>query len=237
MVSMDLVRFGRGIRALRIRRRWRQQDLADAAGVSRQKIARIEVGQSQAIPARDLEKVAQSLGARAEVRLSWNGEALDRLLDGEHARLIDLVAAMLRTHAWEVAIEVTFWIRGERGSVDILAWLPAHRIVLVVEVKSVVPDQQAMLMALDRKARLGLEIARERGWDGRWVARLLVIRASRTARRRVEAHPETYAAVFTHRHAAVRSWLRSPAPVQRFAGLLFVADAHTTSTRHRVPKA
>jgi hypothetical protein len=42
----------------------------------------------------------------------------------------------------------------------------------------VVPDQQAMLAALDRKLRLGLEIGRERGLDGVAAARLLVIKES-----------------------------------------------------------
>lgn len=234
---MDLVRFGRGVRALRMRRRWRQLDLAVAAGVSRQKIVRIELGRSSDVPIRDFEKVAQELGARVDMRLNWNGEALDRLFDADHARLVDLVAALLRSNSWEVAVEVTFWIRGERGSVDILAWHSELRIALVVEVKTVVPDQQSMLAAFDRKARLGLDIARERGWHGVFVGRLLVIRTSRTSRRRVEAHPETYAASFSHRSRAARMWLKAPVPASPFSGLLFMTDAHGASTRHRVPKS
>lgn len=234
---MDLVRFGRGIRALRHRRKLRQQDLADAAGVSRQKVGRVELGQSSDIPVRDLEKLAQELGARVDLRLNWNGEALDRLLDADHARLVDLVAALLRSSGWEVAVEVTFWIRGERGSVDILAWHAALRIVLVVEVKTVVPDQQSMLAAFDRKARLGLDIAKERGWNGAFVGRLLVFRSTRTSRRRVETHAETYAAAFSHRSRAARSWLKAPVTSAPFSGLLFVTDAHGTSTRHRMPKS
>ena len=93
---------------------------------------------------------------------------------------------MLRRAGWEVAAEVTFWIRGERGSVDLLAWHAPTGIVLVVEIKTVVPDQQSMLASHDRKARLGLEIAKARGWNGAVVAKLLVIRESRTSRRRVD---------------------------------------------------
>jgi transcriptional regulator with XRE-family HTH domain len=233
---MDLIRFGRGIRALRHRRKWRQQDLANESRLSRTKIARIELGRSEDIPVRDLTKVAAMLGARTELRLNWNGEALDRLLDADHARLVDLVAALLRATGWEVAIEVTFWIRGERGSIDILAWHPRERIVLVVEVKTVVPDQQSMLATLDRKSRLGLEIARERGWQGVAVGRLLVMRTSRTTRRRVAAHAETYASTFTHRTRGARAWLAAPVASKPFAGLLFVSDVHATNTRHRVSR-
>jgi transcriptional regulator with XRE-family HTH domain len=233
---MDLIRFGRSIRALRMRRKWRQIDLALAAHVSRAKVVRIELGQSDAMPVRDLDSVAQVLGARTDLRLSWNGEALDRLLDGEHAGVVETVARMLRSDGWDVAVEVTFWIRVERGSIDVLGWHPRERIVLVVEVKSVVPDQQAMLAALDRKLRLGLEIGRERGLEGVAAARLLVIKESRTSRRRIEAFRATYDAAFPQRSTAVRAWLRRPSATGRFSGLLFLSDVHGASTRHRVPR-
>lgn len=233
---MDVVRFGRGVRALRIRRRWRQADLAVAARVSRSKVARIEVGHVEGMPTRDLERVAQALGARVDLRLSWNGEALDRLLDGEHARLVDVVAATLRLAGWEVVLEATFWIRGERGSIDVLAWHPSARVVLIVEVKSVVPDQQSMLASLDRKVRLGAAIAHERGWNAAAVGKLLVVRDTRTARRRVAALAETYAIAFPARFAAIRRWIRQPNSSVPLAGLLFLPDSQGLSTRHRVPR-
>ncbi|MBI2782085.1 MAG: hypothetical protein HYX55_09865 [Chloroflexi bacterium] len=58
-----------------------------------------------------------------------------------------MVAGQLRALGWEVVLEATFFIRGERGSIDVLAWHAASRVVLVIEVKSVVPDIQAMLAA------------------------------------------------------------------------------------------
>jgi transcriptional regulator with XRE-family HTH domain len=233
---MDLVRFGRGIRALRHRRGWRQQDLADAAGVSRSVVVRIETGQSGSIPLAEADRIAGSLGARSDLRLSWNGEALDRLIDADHARLVEVVAARLRLAGWEVAAEVTFWIRGERGSVDLLAWHPLTRLVLVVEIKTVVPDQQSMLASHDRKVRLGLEIAKSRGWNGAAVGKLLVIRESRTARRRVEAHATTYGTEYSDRALAIRRWLERPNASQPLRGLWFLSDGRETSTRHRVPR-
>src|SRR5262245_29674192 len=161
---MDMVRFGRGIRALRLRRRWRQIDLARAAGISQSSAARIELGRGRRMPVETLEKVAAALDARVDVRLSWMGEALDRLLDQDHAALVEVVAARLGIAGWDVRTEVTFWVRGERGSVDVLAFHASSGVVLVVEVKSVVPDVQATLSVHDRKSRLGIEIARSVGW-------------------------------------------------------------------------
>lgn len=231
---MDLVRFGRGIRALRHRRGWRQQDLADAAAVGRSVVVRVETGQSGNVPLSKLERLAGALGARSEFRLSWNGEALDRLIDADHARLVEVVATVLRRAGWEVAAEVTFWIRGERGSVDLLAWHAPTRIVLVVEIKTVVPDQQSMLASHDRKARLGIEIAKARGWSGGAVAKLLVIRESRTSRRRVESHETTYATEYPDRAIAIRRWLLRPDASKLMRGLWFLSDGRQASSRHRV---
>lgn len=231
---MDLVRFGRGIRALRIRHGWRQRDLAGAAHLSPTMIARIERGASVSIPAGKLEQAARALGALADLRLNWNGEALDRLLDGDHARLVEHVAGVLRSLGWEVVLEATFLIRGERGSVDILAWHAASRCVLVIEVKSIVPDIQAMLAALDRKGRLAIEIARARGFEPVAVARLLVVGDTRTSRRRIDAVSATFAAEFPDRAIAVRHWLASPSAAAPLRGLWFLSARQGVTARHRV---
>ena len=197
---------------------------------------RIETGQAGNVPLAKVDRIAGTLGAWTDLRLSWNGEALDRLIDADHARLVEVVAAVLRLAGWEVAAEVTFWIRGERGSVDLVAWHARTRLVLIVEIKTVVPDQQSMLASHDRKVRLGLEIAKSRGWHGTAVAKLLVIRESRTARRRVEAHATTYGTEYPDRAFAIRRWLEHPDASQLLRGLWFLSDGRRTSTRHRVPR-
>lgn len=237
MRAVDLVRFGRGIRALRLRRRWRQMDLAATAHVSASIIARIERGLGGSIPARKLDQVAQALGAATDLRLNWNGEALDRLLDGAHARIVEFVAERLRRFGWEVVLEVTFSVRGERGSIDILAWHAASRVLLVIEVKSVVPDIQAMLVSLDRKWRLAIEIARARGWAPLAVGRLLVIGDTRTSRRRVEAVAATFATEFPSRAVEVRRWLERPTADVPLRGLWFVSASQGLTIRHRVRRS
>ena len=188
------------------------------------------------MPIETLAAVANALGARVDVRLTWQGEALDRLLDQDHAAIVEVVAKRLRDAGWDVRTEATFWIRGERGSVDILAWHAGSRTVLVIEVKSVVPDIQATLSNHDRKARLGREIARGVGWDAVNVARLLVIGESRTARRRVEANRETFAATLPDRFAQVRGFLAEPQVAPALRGLLFASASPRGTTRHRQPR-
>jgi len=233
--GVDAVRVGKSIRALRRRRGWRQADLASAARVSSSTVSRLECGGLDGLTLETLESLAAALGARIDLRLLWNGEALDRLLDAAHADLVEDVAALLRRAGWDVAVEVTFNVRGERGSVDVLAFESHSRTVLVVEVKSVVPDLQATLSALDRKTRLARDIAAERAWRPSSVGRLLVIAASRTARRRVEEHAATFRAAFPARSHAVAAWLRSPAGDSRFSGLLFLPNHREAGVRHRMP--
>jgi transcriptional regulator with XRE-family HTH domain len=234
IVAVDFVRVGRSVRALRRRRGWRQTDLARAARTSQTTIGRIERGQGDRVPPRTLDRILQALGARLRIQVDWNGEALDRLLDSEHARLVEETIGYLSRLGWECAAEVTFSIDRERGSVDILAWHAGARVLVVIEVKTVVPDVQAMLAALDRKTRLGKLIAKARGWQPVSVGCLLVIRESRTSRRRVEAHGLTFAAELPQRGVAVRRWLANPAPGSPVRGLWFVSDRHDATPRHRV---
>jgi transcriptional regulator with XRE-family HTH domain len=234
---MDLRRFGRGIRALRVRRRWRQSDLAAASKVSRSQVGRIERGESRHLQLETVDRVAVAVGGSTELLLRWNGEGLDRLLDHEHARLVEAVVRRLRALGWEVAVEVSFARFGERGSVDVLAFHPGRRALAVFEVKSVTPDMQAMLGGLDRKARLGPTIARERGWDSVLVARILVLADTRTNRRRLDAHEATVRAALPAGTREVLRWLADPAP-PGLAGVWFLTDDpqanRTLRQRHRV---
>ena len=64
--------------------------------------------------------------------------------------------------------EVSCSIWGERGSIDLLAWQPRRRALLVIEVKTEITDVGATLATLDRKRRLAPAIVRElEGWTDR----------------------------------------------------------------------
>jgi transcriptional regulator with XRE-family HTH domain len=231
---VDAIRFGRAVRALRMRRRWRQVDLATAVGCSKALVWRVESGRGDRVIPRTLEHIAQALGARVTLRIDWNGEALDRLLDHDHSAIVDRVIRVLGDVGWQVTPETTFSLDGERGSVDILGWHAASGTLLVVEVKSVVPDIQAMVIALDRKVRLGPRIGLQHGWRAGSVASLLVIGDTRTSRRRVAAHAATFGSRFPDRIVAIRRFIANPAG-RSLSGLWFLSGASRGSARHRTP--
>jgi hypothetical protein len=179
-----------------------------------------------------LVRVAAALSARIDVKLLWQGEGLDRLLDAGHAELVERTLELLTASDWLVATEVSFNVRGERGSIDILAFHEATGSLLVIEIKSVVPDMQAMLFGIDRKGRLARDIATERGWQVTSVSRMLVFPDDRTARRRVVRHGATFKAALPSGTVDVRRWIRRPQGTVN--GVLFLSDAHKASARHRV---
>jgi hypothetical protein len=112
---------------------------------------------------------------RVEVIARWRGGELDRLRNVRHATLASAVAGYLLSLGWQVSPEVSFAIYGERGWVDILAWHPPSRTLLVVEVTTELVDIHDTLGVLDRKARLAPKIAQERGWRPTSVAAWLVV--------------------------------------------------------------
>jgi transcriptional regulator with XRE-family HTH domain len=234
---VDLGRLGRGVRALRRRRGWRQVDLAAAAGVSRSQVVRIEAGESAAMPVGVVERIAASAGGSLDLLLRFHGEGLDRLLDEAHAGLVDTLVALLRGLGWDVAVEVSFSRFGERGAIDVLAWHPVRRALAVFEVKSVTPDIQAMLAGLDRKARLGPSIAAERGWEAAVVGRILVLGDTSTNRDRLTRHEATVGTALPAGTREVRRWLASPG-APGLAGVLFLRDVRGAGVpqrgRHRV---
>jgi transcriptional regulator with XRE-family HTH domain len=230
-LRVDPVRFGLSLRALRRRRGWTQTQLAAAAGISQTAISRIERGRGDRLTVRTLAHVLATLGARISVRVLSHGEDLDRLLDAGHAEIVERVTRLLRRRGWEVAPEVTFSVYGERGSIDVLATHPSTGALLVVEVKSAVPDVQATLAGIDRKARLALGIARERGWPARSISRWLVLPGDKTSRRRVERHAATFSAALPGRTVEMRRW--STAPEGAMAGVMFVSPGTHATARHR----
>ena len=229
---MDAVRLGLSIRALRRRRRWTQDQLGRSAGLSDSAISRVERGGADRLSVRALSRIADQLGARLTLHVMWQGEDLDRLLDRDHAHLVDAMIRRLELSGWTAIPEMTFRIGPERGSIDIFARHPMGDQLLVVEVKSVVPDIQAMLSSLDRKARLASSIAGENGWRIGPVSRLLVLPGDRTARRRLDVFAATFSRALPARNVEVRRWINDPrGPI---SGVMFLSDVTQAGPRHRV---
>jgi transcriptional regulator with XRE-family HTH domain len=227
---VDSLRFGATIRVARIRRGWRQSDLAPAAGVSRSTVSRIERGVFDEISYGTLVRVAAALEVRVELLTRSRGADLDRLLNQKHAALAEAVIAWFRRiGGWVLRPEVSFSHWGERGIVDLLAWHERSSTLLVIELKTEIVDVGELLGTLDRKRRLAREIAKPFGWRPTVIGVCLLVAEGRSGRRRVLAHEATFRAALPDDGRRLRTWLR--VPVGELAAIAFVSDARRGSVR------
>ncbi len=151
-------------------------------------------------------------------------------MNARHAGLADAVLARLaRVPGWVVRPEVSFGVSGERGIVDLLAWHAARRVLLVIELKTEIVDVGELLGTLDRKRRLGREIAEPLGWKPAVVATWLIVAEGMTNRRHIEAHGATFRAAFPSDGRRLRGWLADPADELR--ALTFFSDRPVGTVR------
>jgi transcriptional regulator with XRE-family HTH domain len=220
------------IRALRIRRGWRQSDLARAARCSQQTISVLERGHVEMMPLELLRAIAIALEARVEYDLRWRGGAIDRLLDARHSELVGVVVRRLHDAEWEPAVEVSYSHFGERGSIDVLGWHKSSRTLAVVEVKSVLASLEETLRRHDVKVRLATMLGAER-WSERAAAvgRLLVLPDDSTSRRLVRAADPVLRAALPGDGEACRGWLAHPHGP--FAGIWFLSPTSGRIAKQR----
>jgi hypothetical protein len=139
-----------------------------------------------------LRRVFAAVDAGFEGTVQWRGPGLERLLDADHAHLCGIATERLRRNGWDPLVEASYSIRGERGSIDILAGKIECRCVVVEEVKTSLVSVEATRRKLDEKARLVREqlCGNRFGWMPRTVGRLLVLPDTTSTRRSVARHED-----------------------------------------------
>jgi len=226
---MDDQRIGRILVILRQRRGWRQADLASGSGVSQSAISDIERGRIDRYTLRTVRAVLGAVDGTAVLDVIWGSRGdLDRLLDADHARLMQLWAHGHRQAGWDVWNEASYSIYGERGRIDQLAFHAPTGVLEVTEAKTGIWDVQETLGRLDAKVRLAPTVAAERGWRIRRVVGALVIADGRTVRRRVSQHKMLFAR-YEVRGRSAHAFVRDPRRAAE--GLLVFVPLPTTNHR------
>ena len=222
---------GTAIRSVRRRRGLRQRDVAQMAHVSQDLVSLVERGRLEQMGVGSVRKIAAALEIGLPFAPRWRGGELARLLDQEHALLVETLVRLLQRAGWTTLVEYSFNHYGERGSADVVGWHQTHAALLIAEVKSRIVDSQDLHSVLDRKARVvpGL-LGRERGWRPRVVGRLVFVAGTRSNRSVVTRHPSTFGTTLPQRGREARRWLR--APQGGLSALWFVAPTTPIRGKH-----
>src|SRR6266446_3765691 len=115
LLAVDDQRVGALLRNLRVRRGFRQIDVARLAGISDVTVSRLERGHLDSLSVAAIRRVARVLEARLEIGLWTRSGDVERVANARHAELVEGVIAALMTAGWVARPEVSFNLRSERG--------------------------------------------------------------------------------------------------------------------------
>lgn len=141
-----------------------QAELAAAARVSRAHIASVESGRANP-SLQTVERIAAALGLDLQL-LGRTPVVIDPPIqrDAVHAWCSGYVDRRLSRLGWDVRREVTI-VRGRvRGWIDLLAYDPRRRLLLIIEIKTWIDDVGSIERQLDWYIREGPAVARALGW-------------------------------------------------------------------------
>ncbi len=235
-------RLGAIARAVRRRQGLRQSDLAAAAGVDRSTISHLESGGADRLTIGTIRRCLEPLGMRVELRATWHGPELDRLLDEDHAALEAGWTRRLARWGWATWPEVSYSRYGERGRIDLVGWHPEAGMLLIIECKTVLGDAQATLGTIDAKARLARFVARQLDLPTPTaIVPVLIFRESMSSRRHLAALEPLFRRFGLRGRPAI-TWLRRPAAPCPSGLLIFSSVNHgslrgRSGRRLRVPRA
>jgi transcriptional regulator with XRE-family HTH domain len=208
---MDDAKVGAAVRAVRIRKRLTQAEVAQLASVRPSAVSLLERGLFGDLPLTTLRGIAAALGMWYDITPRWRGVDLNRLVNGPHDALQGGVLRWLaKLPGWIAMPEVSFSIFGERGAIDILAWHAATQTLLIVELKTFLVEPAELVRKMHQRMRLARRIGAEQGWRPRTVAQWVIVTDTRTNRRHLAAHRALLAPLATLDGRRMRTWLRSP---------------------------
>ena len=216
------------MRSVRTKKRLRQQDVAELAGVSQGTVSLVERGHCRRLSIEVLGQIAAVLDVRIDIVARWRGGDADRLLSRKHSRLAQRFAALVSERArWTFEPEVSFAFYADRGVIDQLGWHQSCAHLLVVELKTEFTDINELMGTLDRKVRVAGAVAASRGWTPRLVSGWVVVLDTRTNRRHAAEHSALLRSKYPADGRQLESFLRNP--VRRTFGLSFMTDTNPGS--------
>jgi len=167
--------FGRACRDTRIGLDLTQQELADAIGVSRGYIAKVEAGRAN-ISIDLLEAISHALGTRIDLSASAPTFLSEREPhDLVHSRCSGMIGRRLTNGGWLIAREVDMTDGRIHGWADVLAFDPRTETLLIIEIKTQLQDLGALERQIGWYERQAHRAAARQGWATRRAVTWLIV--------------------------------------------------------------
>ena len=195
--------------------------LAERAGISRQMVALVEGGSAN--PTLEvMSRLVDALGIRLELVERGPVAIVARVHDEGHARMSAYVERRLTRLGWLVAREVRIEDGRYLGWIDLLAYHPATRTLLVIEIKTRLADIGGLERTVDWYGRVAWSAARKLGWRPERVVRWVRALASDEVDAVVSAHRAVFATAFPSRAVAMEEGLSQPESMPAAPGLALI---------------
>jgi hypothetical protein len=156
-------------------------------------------------------RLCDALGVRVALRLEAP-MLTDRRRQREpvHARCSAYVRRRLEARGWTVAGEVEIVLGSSHGWIDLLAWHPPSRTVLVVEVKTELHDLGQVERTVGWYEREAWGAARRQGWRPAQVVSILLALMTAAVDDRIVSNAAALVGSFPVRATRLARWLERP---------------------------
>jgi transcriptional regulator with XRE-family HTH domain len=201
------------VRTTRIRFAWSQRELSRRSGVPQSQISELERSRITDMRLSDLVRILSSLGVR--YRLILDPPITERRSPGDlvHAWCSAHVERRLVGFGWRVAREVEIGGDRSRGWIDVLAWHPDTRVLLVIEIKSELHDIGAIERTMNWYQREAWTAARRLGWQPARVGSALLLLDSEVNDRAIAINRAILGSAFPQRAEALARLISGDAEI------------------------
>ena len=218
-----LVHFGVQVRSIRVALGIGQRALAGRIDRSQGYVSLVERGKVAGLSVAEADAIARAIGATlvfgVEAPVLFGGA---RQRDAAHSRCVAYVGRRLAAAGWIVRREVGIGTRERPGWIDVLAFNPETRVLLVIEVKTELVDFGGLERQLDWYQRQARNKCRDLGWEPSRITASALVLATAANDERIRMNSVGLRQVFPLRWRDLMSVIRGAQPTSADWGLAMI---------------
>ena len=215
--------FGASVRAVRTALGLTQRGLARRIGRAQSYVSMVERGLIQGLSIAEADAISRSLGGTLVIGIEAPVlVAGSRQRDAAHARCVAYVARRLVRDGWVVQREVQVGSHDRPGWIDVLAFNPRSRVLLIIEVKTELVDLGGLERQLGWYEREARRAAMAFGWQAAAVMSAALLLSTKATDDRLRENTAGIRQAFPHRWRDLMSVLHGDAWIRQGRALALI---------------